>query len=434
MKITKSLVDNYLKNLFPINRSITGEGNRKTLSIIKQIIPIKTYEIPTGTKVYDWTIPKEWSVKEAWLKNSKGIKVIDFKKSNLHILNYSIPYKGKLKLSDFRSKLFFNKNNPDSIPYKTSYYNKNWGFCLSYNVFKKFFNDDNEIFEIYIDTELKDGSLTIADYDIDANGLSAKSYFFSTYFCHPSLANDNLSGTLLTALLASKLKNKKLRNNYKFIFVPETIGSISYCAKKTKEIKAMSGGFILSCIAGPGKYSYKKTFLNDSEIDKAVQISFKDLNIPFDEYPFIPQGSDERQYSSPGFRIPVASIHKSKYNEYDEYHNSSDNLDFISSTNMINSLNIYLYIIDVLEKNVVFESCNKNCEPKLDKHNLYPKIGRTFLSKNSIDEELNMILWLLFYADKKNFLLDIAIKHNFNFLSLWNVLKKLEKKRLIKVS
>lgn len=433
MKISESLVDNYLKTLFPINRSITGDGNRQSLSIIKQIIPVNTYEIPTGTKVYDWTIPKEWNVKEAWLKNSKGIKIIDFDKSNLHILNYSIPFKGKLKLCDFHSKLFFDKDIPHAIPYKTSYYNNNWGFCLSYNMYKDFFNDDDEIFEIYIDTEFKDGSLTMADLDIKSKNLSAKSYFFSTYFCHPSLANDNLSGTLLTALLASELNKKNLRNNYKFIFVPETIGAISYCAKNTKEIKSMSGGFILSCVAGPGKFSYKKTFLDNSDIDKAVQISFKDLNIPFDEHPFIPQGSDERQYSSPGFRIPVGSIHKSKYNEYDEYHNSLDNLDFISSSNLIKTLNIYLHVVDVLEKNVVFESCNKNCEPKLDKHNLYPKFGRTVLSKNQNESELDMILWLLFYADKKNFLLDIAIKHDFNFLILWNILKKLQNKKLINI-
>ena len=245
MKISEDTVDKLLSSLFTINRSITGNGNRKTLSIINKIVPLEILEIPSRSKVFDWSIPNEWNPKEAWIKNSNGEKILDYEVSNLHLLNYSVSFKGRLKLKNLIKHLFFLKEQPNAIPYKTSYYNKNWGFCLSYNHFKKYFNEE-ETYEIFIDSELSEGSLTIADYKIE-NKQNTRSYFFSTYFCHPSLANDNLSGLVLTSLLAKKLTDqKRLKNNYRFIFVPETIGSISYCALFSDEMKSMDGGFIMT--------------------------------------------------------------------------------------------------------------------------------------------------------------------------------------------
>jgi len=430
----------YLERLFPISRSITGNGNRETLKILNEIIPLNISEVASGTRVYDWEVPKEWNIRSAWIKNNMGEKIIDLVDSNLHIVNYSIPIHKKMSLTDLSSHIHFFKSQPDVIPYRTSYYQENWGFCISYNSYKKKFADDT-IYEVFIDSDLKPGSLTLADFLI--NGSSSKEYLFSTYFCHPSMANDNLSGVLLSAFLARELGQMKLKNSYRFIFIPETIGAIAYCALNESSMKKIIGGYVLSCVAGKGMYGYKQTFFENHLIDRVVHQTFKESGIDYITYPFIPQGSDERQYSSPGFRIPIGSVHKDKYHEYKEYHTSADNLNFVNGEAILKTLEIYLSIINKLEENSIVLSLNPNCEPQLGKRGLYPSVGRRTMNINKSNEnveadseniELDTILWLLFYGDGNSSILDICEKHQLHFNNTLKIAKKLEQKGLLKLS
>jgi aminopeptidase-like protein len=433
-------VNNYFTRLFPITRSLTGNGNRETLKILQEIISLNIYEYPTGKKVFDWEIPKEWNIKDAWIKNSKGEKIIDFANNNLHLMSYSTPINGKFSFDELKKHLFFSENFPDLIPYKTSYYNENWGFCLSYNEYNKIFNE-NEEYNVFIDSNLSNGSLTLADISIGNN--EGKEFIFSTYFCHPSMANDNLSGVILSALLARELKKKEheLKNKYRFVFAPETIGIITYCSENIDAIKKLSGGYILTCVAGKGSYGYKQTFLEEHEVDKAVLQTFQEMDISFILYPFEPQGSDERQYSSPGFRIPVGSIHKDKYHEYDYYHNSGDNLDFVDYEAVLKTMDIYLEVINKLENNVRYKTNNPFCEPQLGKRGLYPKIGRgidDILQKRNAKQiyntnQMDIMMWLLFYGNGELSLLEICSKHFLNFDKALEILKALEKEQLVKI-
>ena len=436
MIVTTQEISSYFERLFPITRSITGAGNRQTLLILQEIIPLKILEYPSGKKVYDWDIPLEWNIRNAWIKNDKGEKIIDYLKCNLHILNYSVPINKVMNFFELKEHLYFLCEQPDVIPYKTSYYKRNWGFCLTYNDYLELFNE-NEEYEVFIDSELKQGYLTLADYVIEGHG--DQEFIFSTYFCHPSLANDNLSGILACAFLAREISGMKLRNTYRFIFCPETIGTITYIAEHAGIFKGIKGGYILTCLAGPGQFGYKQSYLGNSLVDRAVYLAFKEKGIVFINYPFIPQGSDERQYSSPGLRIPIGSIHKDKYHEYKEYHTSADNLDFVSSESLLTGIQFYLSIIENLESDIRFISRKPICEPKLDKYGLYPNIGRRFIwnqrTINNIEShnDLDIILWLLFYADGEHSLLEIAEKHGFNLSYMKKILFKLSKKGLIKI-
>ncbi len=433
MSVKIEEIDFYLKKLFPITRSITGNGNRETLKILNEIIDLNIEEYPSGMNVFDWKIPEEWNIRDAWIKSSSGKKIVDFKINNLHVLNYSTSVaKKKIQFQELNSHLYYDKEQPGSIPYKTSYYKKNWGFCLSYNDYVNLFDVDGE-YEIYIDSDHKIGTLTLADYII--KGSAKKEYLFSTYFCHPSLANDNLSGVVANAFLAKALTKKTLKNSYRFIFCPETIGSITYLFNKKDEIKNSSAGFIITCVGGKNNFSYKKSFLGTHSIDLAVRSAFLTSGIKFKEYEFIPQGSDERQYSSPGFRIPMGSIHRDKYNEYKEYHTSDDNLSFISAQSIFETITLYLKVIEILENNYKFISNILFCEPKLDKYNLYPTIGRTFKSNNESDKlnELDIILWLNFYADGNHSLLEISNKLNINFDTLLKLFNDLVEKNVLSI-
>lgn len=437
MITTVKEIEKYLKRLFPISRSITGDGNRATLSILKEIIPLNVSEYPSGEKMYDWVVPLEWNIKSAWIKNNRGEKIIDFNKSNLHILNYSHSINCKVKFDELNDHLFFLRDQPDVIPYKTSYYKKNWGFCISYKDYLKFIKKDEE-YEVLIDANLTHGRLTLADYVINGNKGTSE-YFFSTYICHPSLANDNLSGILVCAFLAREISNLKLNNSYRFIFCPETIGAITYLSKNQEILKKCKGGYVMSCLAGPGSYSYKSSYLKNDLIDRVAYQTFREKNISFIKYPFVPQGSDERQYSSPGFKLPVGSLHKNKYGEYKEYHTSADNLDYISADNILKSIEIYHSIIENLEANIQFKSKIPFCEPKLDKYGLYPFIGRRVLQKSQSEnnlelfEDLDIILWILFYGDGAHTLFEISEKHNISIKRLMYNFQILCEKGLIEI-
>ena len=457
--------DNILKELFPICRSITGNGVRKTLSILNSITDFEIKEIPSGTKVYDWEIPNEWNIEDAYVENSSGKKVIDFKKNNLHVLNYSIPFNGKVSFNELKEHLYTLPDLPNAIPYRTSYYTKRWGFCLAHNELKKF--DENDVYYVNIKSTLKPGNLTYGEYFVKGN--SDKEILFSTYCCHPSLANDNLSGMVLWILMLRELKNKKPNYSYRFVIAPETIGAIAYLAGNKQNVKNICAGFIFTCVAGSGKFSYKSSYLENHTIDKIVHKRMKKSRINYSLYPFDINGSDERQFSSPAFRIPIGTICKDKYYEYDNYHTSLDDLDFITSEYLLQTFEIYKKIfsdIEMLdpinmtnEKTILLNNKKKGAlislcpygEPFLSKKGLYTTLGGRYLQpahdlkknhekrlykdeiKQFLGRDLSVILWILFHADGTKTIKDISKITHIDEISLEKMIKVLIEMKLVRI-
>jgi len=438
-------IDELFEKLFPICRSITGNGVRKTLSEIKKITDFNIEEIPSGTKCYDWQIPDEWNIDDAYIENLDGEKIIDFKKNNLHVMNYSIPINKIMDYDELKSHLHTLSHFPDAIPYRTTYYDRGWGFCLSENDLKKF--NFSKKYHVVIDSKLSNGSLSIGECSL--SGIDKREYLFWTYCCHPSLANDNLSGIILWILLLRELKKIKTKNNYRFVIGPETIGAIAYLFKNEIAVKKINGGFIITNVAGPDQISFKKTFSENSEIDLIVDEIFKEMSIPRKYYPFDINGSDERQFSSPFFRIPMGTVCKSKYYEYENYHTSKDDLNFVSSKNLLETMKVYLRIIEKLEENQFYYSLNPKAEPMLSKRGLYPSKGGTIKQKafdftkehqrreyqdkisNIKGIDLDAIRWIMFYADGQNSLLDISKKTNIEYSKILDSAKILEELGLI---
>lgn len=413
----KAKIDETLQRLFPICRSITGDGVRETLSILQQIVEFDIKEIPSGTVCYDWTIPDEWNVRDAYVKDSSGTLIIDFRQNNLHLVGYSIPVDQVMSFQELEKHLHTLPDLPSAIPYRTTYYNRDWGFCLSQEQFNRM--DRDEKYHIHIDSTLKPGSLTLGEGIIE--GSSEQEFLISTYCCHPSLANDNLSGLVLWAFLLRELKSHQTRHSYRFVIIPETIGAIAYLSQNEEAMKKVAGGFVITTVAGLGKFGYKHTYLGDHLIDRVVHRTFSELNIEYIPYPFDIKGSDERQYSAPYFRIPVGTICKDKYYEYDYYHTSLDDLDFINAEHLIETLKLYLLAIQKLEMNVTYRSLNPYCEPQLGKRGLYS------------GKELDAIRWIMFCSDGKTSLLDISEKTAFPLKELYETAEKLRQHQLLEI-
>ena len=440
--------DEILNRLFLICRSITGNGVRESLGIIKEYIPeLSIQEFPTGKQVFDWTIPKEWNIRDAYVKDEAGNRIIDFKKCNVHVMSYSIPVDSRMSFEELNSHLYTLPKLPEAIPYRTSYYKENWGFCLSHNQYLQL--DKTIQYEVKIDSSLTNGYLTLGDLIL--KGKTEEEILISTYCCHPSLANDNLSGVVLFTLLYNELKKLDLKYTYRFVILPETIGAITYLAQNQEAMKKVIGGFVLTTLGGPGKFGYKETFLGNHLIDRAVRLTFRDFEIDYIAYPFVPDGSDERQYSSPGFRIPVSTISKDKYYEYDYYHTSLDNLDFVKSEYLIQSLELYLSAIGKIEKNETYVNLNPNGELQLGKRGLYPETGGainqrvsetvgvangdstvSLTFKSSYKDELDSILWFLFLADGTKDLISISEKTGIPVEQLAEIAEKFKLAGLIK--
>ena len=423
-------INDYLKRLFPINRSITGDGNRKTLSILQEIAPIQIKEYPSGTSVYDWVIPDEWNVNEAWIKDSKGEKVVDFSKNNIHLVSYSSPLHEKMSFEKLKYNLHYLENLPDAVPYRTSYYKKNWGFCVNQSQYKILSNIKDHI-EVKIDSKFNpQGSMTIGELIIP--GEIEQEILISTYLCHPSVANDNLSGTLMTAFLARELLNtKKLNRSYRIIWVPETIGAIAYCAMNENDMKRIKTGLVVSTVGGPGKYGYKQSSNQDSSVNAVIEEVFKEGNIDYHKYPFDIHGSDERQYSTQGFRINTASITKDKYYEYPYYHTSLDNLDYIDAKFIYSSLNIHHKVLEKLNSEPVYKNNYPNCEVMLSKHELYPSFGGAQMPNKNNYTDLDIVLWLLWLCDGDTGIYEIKHKLGIDTSSLNNTIRLLENKKII---
>lgn len=395
-----------ISELYPICRSITGNGVRETLQFIEKKISLKIHEVPSGKNVFDWIVPKEWNIRNAYVKDSKGNKVVDFYKSNLHVLNYSIPVHKKISLHELKEHLFTIPEYPDWIPYRTSYYNENWGFCLSHRDFEKL---NENTYEVYIDSTLKNGHLTFGEYFIQ--GQLSDEILISTHICHPSLCNDNLSGIAMAALLAKQLSIAHLRYSYRFLFIPGTIGSITWLSLNEKKLSKIKHGLVVACVGDSGKFTYKKTRQGNEEIDSVVINVLKNFRDDFKVIDFSPYGYDERQYCSPGFKLPVGCLMRTPYGEYPEYHTSADNLKFVDAKSLAMSLKTYLNIINVLEKNKKYISQNQKCEPQLGRRGLYQHIGGHPDSKNF----QFAMLWVLNLSDGFHSLVDISERSGLKF-------------------
>lgn len=411
-----------INRLYPICRSITGNGVRETLRIIKEFTPIEIHEVPTGTKVFDWIVPREWNINDAYVKNSKGEKIIDFKKSNLHVLGYSVPIKKNMRLDELKNHLFTLPDHPNWIPYLTSYYQENWGFCITHKQYEQLTDDT---YEVVIDSSLENGSLTYGEFYI--KGRKKEEILFSCYVCHPSMCNDNLSGVALLTFLAKNLMEMETEYSYRFLFIPETIGAITWLCLNENNIATIKYGLVATCVGDRGNSTYKKTRKGDSIIDKVSEKVLIESGEIYEIIDFFPSGSDERQFSSPSFNLEVGSLVRTIYNKFAEYHTSADNLDFVDPKSLENSLRKYLDIIFILENNHTYKNLNPKCEPQLGRRGLYEMIGS---QKGARLDEL-AILWVLNLSDGNHSLLDIAIRSKMNFIQIKNAADALFSKKLL---
>jgi aminopeptidase-like protein len=389
----------FVTELYPLCRSITGEGLRETLRRIREQLPLEIYEVSSGTKVFDWTVPKEWNIRDAYVIDSHGQRIIDFRKSNLHVVNYSIPVHKKLSFVELRSRLHTLPEHPDWIPYRTSYYKEDWGFCLSHNHLLQM---KDEEYEVCIDSSLEDGSLSYGEFY--KRGASEDEVLISAHTCHPSLCNDNLSGLAVAVFLAQHLQSLQTRYSYRFLFMPVTIGAITWLARNESQVAKIKHGLILTCLGDSGSSTYKKSRRATAEIDRIVEHVLRHSGQDYNVVEFSPLGYDERQFSSPAFDLPIGCMMRTPNGRFPEYHTSADNLDFVKPSALADSLSKCLAIVEVLEKNLVYRNRNPKCEPQLGRRGLYRAIG------GQHDQALleQAILWLLNFSDGRLSLLEIA--------------------------
>lgn len=422
MDIGQSMYD-LCSRIFPICRSITGDGVRQTLNILREICPsLAIHEVPSGTKAFDWEVPREWNVREAWIKNAEGETILDFQKSNLHVLGYSLPVNQQISLSQLKEMIYTQPDQPDAVPYVTSYYRERSGFCMSE---QQLHNLPDGMYHVCIDSELKNGSLTYGE--IILPGECEQEIFFSTYICHPSMANDNISGPSVVAYLAKWLSAMEHRRyTYRLVFVPETIGAITYLSRNLSVMKQRTiAGFNVSCVGDDRTYSYIASREGETLADRVMKNVLHFYYPSYKSYSFLERGSDERQYDSPGVDLPICGFCRSKYGEYPEYHTSKDNMNFISPAGLNGAYEVLRQCIEALENNRTFQvKCL--CEPQLGKRGLYPTVSQ----KGSFDAVAAMNNFIA-YADGSNDLIEISNIINIPIYKLIPIMQRLIKHKLI---
>ena len=399
-------VHDLARKLYPICRSITGEGIRETLRVLKEYVPFTVHEIATGTPVFDWVVPEEWNVRDAWIKNVRGEKVVDLQKNNLHLLQYSIPVSQRMSLAELKSHLFTIPEKPDWIPFRTSFFQKNWGFCLRHKDFLKL--EEGE-YEVRIDSTLQPGTMTYGEYFVQ--GRLTDEVIVYSHVCHPSLANDNLSGIGLLTFLAQHLTTRQPRLSYRFVLAPGNVGTIAWLALNEEQAASIRHGLVLACLGGPGDIHYKKSRRGNAEIDRAAEKALRDSGDPYHLREFSPYGYAERQFCSPGFNLPVGCFMRTPHGEFPEYHTSADNLDYLKPEFLADSWSKLCRILYLLDQNGTFVNQNPKCEPRLGDRGLYGTIGGDTSKK---DWEMAM-LWVLNLSDGKSSLLDIAERSGLPF-------------------
>jgi aminopeptidase-like protein len=402
-------IHSFASELYPICRSITGNGLRETLRRIGERIPLQIQEVASGTQVFDWTVPREWNIRDAYVKNSRGDRVIDFRDSNLHVVSYSVPTQIKLSLRELKEHLHTLPHHPDWIPYRTSYYREEWGFCLSQRQLDSLLEDE---YEVVIESFLKDGYLSYGECLLQ--GETSEEILISAHCCHPSLCNDNLSGVAVATSLAQALTLQPRRYTYRFLFIPGTIGSITWLSRNEAVVPRIKHGLVLACVGDRGTFSYKRTRRGNVEIDRAALHLLSHSGKPYNVRDFSPYGYDERQYCSPAFNLPVGCLNRTQHGKFPEYHTSADNLDFIAPEALEDTFKYCLELFEVLEHNRKYRNLNPKCEPQLGKRGLYRELGGY---PNSEIRELAM-LWVLNLSDGENSLLDIAERSGLMFADI----------------
>jgi len=399
----------FAAEMYPLCRSITGDGTRRTLAMIQDRIPLQIHEVSTGTRVFDWTVPKEWNIQDAYIKTSTGTRVVDFQQSNLCVMNYSTPMHATMPLGEIRQHLYTIPEHPEWIPYRTTYYKEDWGFCLSHKQMLELADGD---YEVCIDSTLEDGQLTYGECFLA--GRTSDEVLISCHSCHPSLANDNLSGLTVATFLAQFLAGRDLRYSYRFLFIPGTIGAITWLAQNRETTGRIRNGLVLTCIGDAGGFHYKKSRRGNAEIDRAVTCVLKNCGESYEILEFSPYGYDERQYCSPGFNLPIGCLMRSVWGTFPEYHTSADNLDFILPVSLARSLHVCVAILDVLENDWRYINQHPYCEPQLGKRDLYRSTGGEV-----IGNEVNARLWVLNLSDGEHSLLDIAERSGLPFSDIF---------------
>ena len=400
-----------VEELYPICRSITGDGVRETLARIERQLPapLARSEIPSGTPVLDWTVPKEWNIRDAWIADASGARVVDFHASNLHVVNYSVPVRARMSLAELRPHLHALPEHPDWIPYRTSYYAETWGFCLAQRQLDALTDGD---YDVCIDATLAPGHLSYGELVLP--GDAADEVVLSTHVCHPSLCNDNLSSIAVATALARELAARPRRRwTYRFIFAPGTIGAIAWLAQHRDVVPRIRAGMTLTCLGSAHPFTYKQTLAGDAEIDRAAAIVLRDRDPADQVIAFFPYGYDERQYNSPGFRAPVGSLMRGRHGMFPEYHTSADDLGFVSAERLVESLAVVRSIVDVLEGNRRYRNLAPDGEPQLGKRGLYRATGGTAIP------DLNLaMLWVLTLSDGKHGLLEVAERARLPFATI----------------
>ena len=418
------LIEALFDRLWPLLRSLTGEGVRTTHDILSEYLPLQRIEVPSGTRVFDWIVPKEWVVREAHVFAPDGRRILDVADNNLRLVNYSVAFRGTLSRAALDAHLHSRPDMPDAIPYVTSYYEPRWGFCLSQHERDALPDGD---YEVVVDTELKDGALTISEAVLP--GLESDEVLISTYTCHPSLANNELSGPLVAALLYRRLAAwPERRLTYRFVFAPETIGAIAYLALRGDHLREhLVAGYVATCCGLDTHFTYKRSRRGASLADRAVVHALTALGVAHRIRDFAPTGSDERQYGSPGFDLPVGSLMRGAYGDYPEYHTSLDNKSLIDFSALRGTIDTYEAVCRTLDRNVTFESLLPYGEPQLGRRGLYPTLGAPDQA-----ERVAAMMWVLNLSDGGHDLLSIAERSGVSIDSLWTAAAAAQKAGILR--
>jgi aminopeptidase-like protein len=398
-----------IRELFPICRSITGNGVRQTLQILGRYIPLEVNEVPSGTAVLDWTVPREWNIRDAYIALEDGTRVVDFAAHNLHIVHYSQPIDAIMPLAELRPYLHSLPDQPDWIPYRTSYYSENWGFCLTHHQLSSLADG---VYRVVIDADLMPGHLSYGELLIP--GETDDTVLFSCHICHPSLANDNLSGIAVATMLARHVQTLRPRHSYRFLFIPGTIGSLTWLARNEDKVGRIVYGLVLSCLGDAGGMTYKQSRRGNAAIDHVVAHVLRRDEVPHSIRQFVPYGYDERQYCSPGFDLPVGCLMRTPNGEYPEYHSSADNLSLLRGESLSHSLAVLRRVVGVIEGDAVYRSRNPKGEPQLGRRGLYAAMG----GQRAASYDQMALLWVLNLADGHHSLLDMAERAGVPFETL----------------
>jgi aminopeptidase-like protein len=411
-----------MARLFPLCRSLTGDGVRATLDLIEEEIPITRTDIPTGATIFDWVVPDEWNIRDAYIARPDGTRVVDFRRSSLHVVSYSEPVRETLSLEDLRERLHTLPDQPEVVPYRTSYYERTWGFCLSHRQLLSLPEGD---YEVMIDSSLGPGHLTYGELVIE--GHTEREVLISTYVCHPSLANDNLSGIAVATMLAKHLLERRLRHTYRFVFAPGTIGPLAWLHENREGLKRVEHGLTLSCIGDAGPLTYKRSRCGDADVDLATETVLRDSGLPHRVLPWEPWGGDERQFCSPGFNLPVGSLMRTPHGEFAGYHTSADSLERIRPESLAGAVDACLQLVEVFESNRRCTNLSPLGEPQLGRRGLYRSAGGAVATP---DDE-RALLWVLNQSDGDTTLLDVARRSGLRYSVVRRAAERLERAQLL---